>query len=230
MGIVVFLAIVGLVGWFIYQGTQRQSERFANAGTAVRTDSASTHQPEPMPTGSGDSMPLYVNLTQSFHGDHDKVIQTLRDVADMLQKEVNARDFPDASEANAQAIDHEAYRNLVSEESKRLASMFQKAEIGFEQASSATGTPEILRQAYAAFLDQLISAQRTLCSVQAPASYSRTQVAYRVFLTSFYQQVSSWPTRFRAASVNVVGDSCELTLSAQCDVSVLQRAIQTESA
>jgi|HubBroStandDraft_5_1064220.scaffolds.fasta_scaffold02963_10 hypothetical protein len=91
----------------------------------------------------------------------------------MLQKEVDARRFPSGHAASATRVNHEAYRNLVSQQTNRLIVMLQDAEVGFEQASSPTGgTPELLRQAYAAFLDQLIAAPRAFEFTQTPPTYT----------------------------------------------------------
>lgn len=181
-------------------------------------------------SGYIESVPLYVNLQQSFHGEHDKIVQTLNDVADMFQKEVDVRTFPNGQAANATPADHETYRNLVSQQSNRLMMMFQDAELGFERASSPTGgTPEMLRQAYAAFLEKLIMAARTFCSTQAPSTCAQTQATYREFLKEFYERLADWPNTLRWASKNVTGESCDVVLSATYDVGPMQHAINMES-
>ena len=233
MGVFIFVAVVAVVVWFIYSGMRRQDARFGSAApvTRVQDDPLPEWQP---PTVSAESLapvPLFVNFQQSFHGEPNKIVQTLNDVADILQNEVDARTFPNGRPTNATCVDHETYRNLVSQQTNRLMLMFQDAEIGFERAaSSAGGTPEMLRQAYAAFLDQLIAAARAFRSTQAPPTYAETQARFREFLKEFYRQIAEWPKTFHEASKNVTGDSCDVVLSANYDVGPMQHAIQTESA
>jgi hypothetical protein len=120
---------------------------------------------------------------------------------------------------------------LVSQQSNRLVVIFQDAEVSFEQASSRIGgTPEMLRRAYAAFLDQLIAAARTFASTRAPLTYAQTQSELLEFLKEFYWQIAEWPKTLREASENVDGESCEGALSANYDVGPMQRAIEAESA
>jgi hypothetical protein len=232
LGIFIFFVIVVLVVWFVYSGMQRQNARFGTVAQVTRVPDARLAQWQAQTVSAEpiEPVPLYLNLQQSFNGEHDKVVQTLNDVADMLQKEVEVRAFPDGHAANAAPVDHETYRNLVFQQSNRLMVMFQDAEIGFEQASSPTGgTPEMLRQAYAAFLDQLVMAARTFSSTEAPSAYAQTQATYREYLRRFYEQVAEWPNTLRQASKNVTGKSSNVVLSAVYDIGPLQHAISTES-
>ena len=233
MGIFIFIAIVAIVVGFIYSGMRRQNARFGTAAPVTRAPDVPLPQWQAQTVSSEpiESVPLYVNLLQSFHGEHDKVVQTVNDIADMLQKEVDARTFPNGQAPNATRVDHEAYRNLVSQQLNRLIVMFQDAEIGFEQASSPSGgTPELMRQAYVAFLDQLIAAARTFGSTQAPPTYARTQATYREFLKEFYKQIAEWPKTLRDASKSQAGESYDIVLSANYDVGPMQHAFQIESA
>lgn len=232
MSILIIVAIVALVVWLIYRGMQRQNARFENAAPVTQVLDTPLTQAAHQAVFSDpiDAVPLYVNMQQSFRGDHEKIVQTINDVGDMLQKEVDTRTYPDGPTAQAARVDHETYRNLVSQQTNRLMLMFQDAELSFEQASSPNGRPEVLRQGYAAILDQLIAAARSLGSTQAPPTYAQTQVAFREFLKEFYSQIAAWPQRLRDASKDVIGDSCDVMLTAECDVGPMQRAIQSESA
>lgn len=227
MGPLVFLAIVALVGYLIYRAIQRQRPGVTNQQNVVQVTTSPNHT---LRQQSVQSIPLYVNLVQSFRGEHDKVVQTLNDVADMLDKEVHSRILPNGTMIGAPAVDHEAYRKIVSDQSTNLVEMFKDAEVGFERASGPNGTPEMLRKAYAAFLDRLISSQQALCSVEAPPTYTKSESSYRKFLTDFYGQITGWPGKLREAAAQVVGDGCDVLLSANYDVGPLQHAIQTESA
>lgn len=227
MGAIIFLAVVAFAGYLIYRGIQHQR---SNVGSPQNTVRVTATTPQTSRVQQAESIPLYVNLVQSFRGEHDKVVQTLNDVADMLDKEVKSRILPNGTMIGAQPVDHEAYRKIVSEQSTNLVEMFKDAEVGFERASGPTGSPEMLRKAYAAFLDRLISSQQALCAVQAPSTYSDTEVAYRTFLADFYGQVTEWPNKLHLASSSVSGDGCDVLLTANYDVGLLQHAIQTESA
>jgi hypothetical protein len=231
LGIFIFVAIVAVVAWLIYAGVKRQN---AQSGTTPAVTSIADiplpHWENQASSTPIESSPLYVNLQQTFHGERDNIVQTINDVADMLEGEVDVRTFPNEPTANAMRVDHEAYRNLVSQQSNRLAMMFQDAEVSFEQASSSSGTPEMLRQAYAAFLDQLLAAARMFASTESPQTYAQTQARYREFLKELYNQIAKWPKALRDASKDVTGNVCEVVLSVDYDMSPLQRAIQIESA
>jgi len=232
VGLLIFIAIVAAVVWFIYRGMQRQNARFGDAASVARVPYAPRSEARALTASSEpiDSFPLFVNLQQNYHGEHDKIVQTLNDVADMLKREVDARTFPDETGTNAKPVDHETYRDIIRQQSNRLATILQDAEGSFEQASSPGGTPEMLRQAYAAFLGQLLATARTFGSTRAPRTYAQTQAAYREFLKEFYGQIALWPETLREASKNVTGNWCSVVLSAKYDVGPMQHSIQTESA
>lgn len=233
MGIFIFVAIVAVLAWFIYSGMRRQSAQFGAVAPVTRVLDAPLRQSQTQTASSEslESVPLFVNVQQSFQGEPNKIVQTLNDLADILQHEMDKRIFPNEQATNAKRVDHEIYRSLVSQQSNRLMLMFHDAEIGFERASTPTGgTPEMLRRAYAVFLDQLIAAARAFRSAEAPPTYAQTQAMFREFLEAFYRQIAEWPKTLRDASKNVTADSCIIVLSANHDVGPMQHAIQTESA
>jgi hypothetical protein len=120
--IFIFIVIVTVVVWFVYSGMQRQNARFGIAAPVTQVPDAPLPQRHAQTASSEpiESVPLYVNLQQSFHGKHDKIVQTLNDVTDMLQREVDVRQLPAGQTAKATPVDHETYRNLVSLQSNRF--------------------------------------------------------------------------------------------------------------
>jgi hypothetical protein len=184
----------------------------------------------PRPQRGRRSETGYMALTQRFVGERAKIVQTMLDIASLLQGEVDMR----ARRARLDASDGKVvnplrYTRLLTEQSDALAGAFEEAELAFARASSPRGTPETLRSAYGTLLDHVLNATAVLSRNEAPPSFLGTQTAYREFLSSFYEQVAKWPAEIRASADLVSENSYEMTLSATFDTSSIERALAMES-
>jgi hypothetical protein len=102
VSIVVFVAIIAVVAWLIYRGMQRQNTRFGSLSHPPQVEVVPSRQWDEWTVSNEatDAVPLYVKFQQEYCGERDKIVQTLSDVADMLQKEVDVRIFPSAPAAD----------------------------------------------------------------------------------------------------------------------------------
>jgi hypothetical protein len=176
------------------------------------------------------SNPINVSLTQSFRGERAKIVETMLGISSVLQREVELRAQQEAAIASRpRPIDALTYTTALVEQGGRFAQAFREAEIAFARASSSSGTPEILRNAYVAFLDQLLLARRKFFEIEAPYHFRRTEAIYRDFLTSFYQQITRWPAEIGDAAGSVTGDSYSIELSANYDLGPMEDMLAVES-
>jgi hypothetical protein len=174
---------------------------------------------------------LYVTLTQRFRGEPASVAAAMLKVSELLQREVDARAERFAADTVifSKPVNAVSYTGALAEQSEQLAYMFSQAEISFAEASSPSGTPDMLRDAYAAFLDRVLFTKAALDAVQAPPTFLKTQAAYRTFLDAFYRETIEWPALIRGRAASVSGDGCDIELSASYDMATLERALAEET-
>jgi hypothetical protein len=177
---------------------------------------------------------LYMTLMMNLNGERDKIIETLEQLSEVLQKEVDDRASRQALIAGngitATPVDAVEFTSRLTEFSNRLGLIFQQAETTFEEASSVTGTPEMFRLCYATLLERTLAIEKALWSVSAPKAFGTTESAYRAFVCSVYEQVAAWPARLAADARNVIADSHESALGIAYDLRPFHRALEAETA
>lgn len=176
---------------------------------------------------------MHVNLSQTFTGQRDKIVTTLESVAAMLESEVRGRASRaaaiEAELAGAAPAGAATYLEICEVQLGRLTQLMRESEGSFARASSATGSPDDLRRAYATLLDGILSAREAFSSIDASRSLPRTQQGCRDFTRSMYDQFGAWPRQVATAAGAVKGTRYSFTLKVACDVSALEQAIARES-
>lgn len=177
--------------------------------------------------GSASTEPLYFKLEQRFDGEPEKIAETLRDLAAMLQTAADTRaDWTKSSESK-KLLSGIAYTQLLTQISNSLAGTFSRAETAFEHAAAAP-TPEPLVIAYADLLGDLALAYSEIDGVQVEPRFQGSHAAYRRFISSIHKQIAAWPQQFRDAVPSVDSDSFALTLTASADPAPFERALAQE--
>lgn len=174
--------------------------------------------------------PVFVTLSQTFHGQHDLVIQTLDAISTVLQSEIDKRAPRYRAKFESKPVDASSFLTTVSGLFNHMAQTFAKAEEDFAVANSPKGGPEMLANAYGNLLDRLLEARETLLKIDGPPMFAATETAYREFIGSYYGQLSKWPSQAAEAAQKVHGDSYDLELTAVYDVAKLEGALARESA
>jgi hypothetical protein len=174
--------------------------------------------------------PVSVQFGQTLRGDREKIVTTLLDMSEMLQREVDARRSRGRRSLAPRRVSAEEITNVLAQQLDALILMLSTAPASFQKASSPKGRPATLRLAYAALLDGLISANESLADIQAPRIFAGTDAAFRSFVSSFYRQVVAWPSSVRDAAVHVRGDAFDIELSASVDIGPLVSAFAKETA
>ena len=171
-----------------------------------------------------------VHFGQTLKGDREKIVMTLLDMSEMLQREVDARGDRRPRTRAARRVDAEEITGVLARQLDRLTLMLSAAPASFQRASSPKGKPEMLRRAYAALLDDLLSASESLAGIQPPSAFAGTDAAFRSFVSSFYRQVAAWPPKIRDAVARVSGSVFDIELSASVDIGPLVSAFAKETA
>jgi hypothetical protein len=174
------------------------------------------------------SEPLRIGLAQTLTGDREKIIATLTGLAELLQTEVDARAERASDRTPGTTVDGPRLVDIIVEQVSWLKYVFIMADQSFNLAVAPGGSPDVIRQAYAGFLENILSARSAIWAVEAPRSFARSQRSFRDFISSLYLQVASWPKQFRDAAASVSGDSFDMAVWAECDVSTAVRAVEEE--
>lgn len=169
-------------------------------------------------------VPIYTRLSQTFHGAPDQIVETMRGMSQMLQAEVDARDAQLAQAQSSKMLSPKEYTGFLVKHQDVLMRNFADADVRFSHVAGPTGTPELLRTAYGALLDDFLSAQAALDTIEPPPAYREAHSRFQEFLTSFYRQVASWPASLMHGSRSVSGDSYNLELSATYDLGAYEEA------
>lgn len=86
---------------------------------------------------------LHMHIEQSFFGEKALIEETLHGLADLLQREIVAREPRETP--NPSAVDASSYFDVVTAQSGRLAKTFAVASPAFKAAAEPTGGPGLLR-------------------------------------------------------------------------------------
>lgn len=172
------------------------------------------------------SEPLHMHIEQSFFGERALIVETLHGLADLLQREVVARE--PRERPNPSAVDASSYLDVVSAQSGRLAHTFSAAGPAFKAAAEPSGGPQDYCEAYGAVLDDMYAANDAILSVSAPASLKRTEEAYRGLLRAMLDQTKAWRQKLREAAGRVNGNTFEIKLEVTVKITPFDRALAVD--